>query len=221
MSTSKSPSSVADLPGHPLRPGVAVGSLIGLCVLVELVLVAADWGLIGTTRWRGLAYQNGAFWAGLLYDWRPNYATQPWVMFLSYAFLHAGFSHLAGNMLMLAFLGPFVQARAGWAGFLVIYFFSAIGGAAGFAVLGNSPQPVVGASGALFGLAGALLFHDWSKRRRGGRRLWPVARTTLFLVALNLGMWWMLDGVLAWQTHLAGFVTGWAVAAGLARLRRG
>ena len=203
-----------------MRPGIIVFGLIGLSCLVELTLIAADFGWIGSTRWRGLAYQNGAFWAGLLYDWRPNYAAQPWVMFLSYAFLHGGLGHLAGNMLTLAVLGPLVQARAGQGGFLAIYFLSAIGGAAGFALLSGSPQPVVGASGALFGLAGALLFRDWSDRRRAGRSLWPVGRMILFLAALNLGMWWMLDGVLAWETHLAGFVTGWLVAAVLSRARQ-
>jgi membrane associated rhomboid family serine protease len=187
--------------------------LIGLCCLVELVLAAADAGMIGTTRWRGLAYQNGAFWAGLLSDWRPNYAAQPYVMFLTHAFLHGGFGHLIGNMLTLAFLGPVVQGRAGMGGFLVIYAISVIGGAAGFAVLSSTPLPMVGASGALFGLAGALLYWDWSDRRRANQHFWPVLRMILLLVVLNVGMWLMLDGYLAWETHLAGFVAGWTAAA--------
>lgn len=220
MQTDNAPPPVSDPPGHRARPGGVVLALMGLSVVLELVLVAADFGWIGSTRWRGLVYQNGAFWAGLLYDWRPNYAAQPWAMFLSYAFLHDGLGHLAGNMLTLAVLGPLVQARAGQGVFLAIYFLSAIGGAAGFALLSGSPQPVVGASGALFGLAGALLFRDWSGRRGAGRSPWPVACMILFLIALNVGMWWMLDGVLAWETHLAGFVTGWLVAAALSWGRR-
>lgn len=206
---------VSEPPRHTARVGLVLLALIGLCCLVELVLVSADFGLIGTTRWRGLAYQNGAFWAGLLSDWRPNYGAQPYLMFLTYAFLHGGLGHLVGNMITLLILGPLVQARTGLAGFSVIYAFSAIGGAAGFALLSNAPMPMVGASGALFGLAGALLYWDWSDRRRTNRRLWPVMRMALFLVALNLGMWVMLDGVLAWETHLAGFVSGWLVAAGV------
>ena len=43
-----------------------LSTLIGLTSLVELTLLAADYGLVGTTRWRALAYQYGAFWAGLL-----------------------------------------------------------------------------------------------------------------------------------------------------------
>ena len=32
------------------------------------------------------------------------------------------------------------------------------------------------------------------------------------LVALNAVMWWSLNGQLAWQTHLGGFITGWITA---------
>ena len=220
MQSDPSPFSVSKPPRVRMRAGAVVWMLIGLCSLVELVLFAADQGLIGTARWRSLAYQNGAFWGGLLYDWRPNYAAQPWTMFLTYAFLHGGLGHLAGNMLTLFALGSYVSERAGQGGFLAIFFLSAIGGGAGFALLAQSPQPMVGASGALFGLAGALLFWDWSDRRRAGRSFWPVARTALFLVVLNLVMWWMLEGLLAWQTHLAGFVAGWVTAAGLAWKRQ-
>ncbi|MDQ2089653.1 rhomboid family intramembrane serine protease [Marimonas arenosa] len=207
----RSSSSVCTYLGH-LRSWTVLLLLAGLCCVVELVLMSADLGFIGSTRWRGLAYQNGAFWAGLLDDWRPNYVAQPWLMFLSYSFLHGGLSHLAGNMLILVFLGPAVQARVGQWKLLAIYVLSAIGGAAGFALLGNNPQPVVGASGALFGLAGALVFWEFADHRREGRGLWPVASIVLVLIAMNVIFWVLLEGVLAWQTHLAGFVSGWLAA---------
>jgi len=58
-----------------------------ICCAIEAVLQAADLGVIGSTRWRQLAWQYGAFWAGLLHDWQPNYAAQPIAMFLSYSVL--------------------------------------------------------------------------------------------------------------------------------------
>lgn len=195
-----------------MRPGAIVWMLIGACCLVELTLTLADFGVIGSVRWRSLAYQNGAFWAGLLHNWRPNYALQPYTMFLSYAFLHGGISHLAGNMVLLFLLGPLVRERMGRGAFVAIYAASVVGGGAGYAFLGNSVQPVVGASGALFGLVGALVYRDWADRRQQARALWPVMRTIGLLVAANFATWWMLDQVLAWETHLAGFVTGWLVA---------
>ncbi|MEO0566840.1 MAG: rhomboid family intramembrane serine protease, partial [Pseudomonadota bacterium] len=187
--------------------------LIALNILIELTLVAADHGLIGSTRWRALAYQNGAFWAGLLHNWRPNYAAQPWVMFLSYSFLHGGLLHLIGNMLVLWGLGRVVMLRLGTGRFLVLYFVSAIGGALCFGLLSNSPQPMVGASGALFGLLGAWQAWRYVLRRRRGQSLWPVWQAVLGLVLLNVVMWVALKGLVAWETHLGGFIAGWICAA--------
>ena len=201
-------SSIAEWLRHQFHQNLVMLVLLGLCCTIELVLIAADHGVVGTPRWRGLAYQNGAFWSGLLYDWRPNYPAQPWTMFFTYAFLHGGLSHLAGNMLILCLIGPAVAARVGQLRLLVIYVFSAIGGAVGFALLGNSTQPVVGASGALFGLAGALLFWEYADRKQEGARVWPLAGIVLALVLMNLGFWVLLHRVLAWEAHLAGFIAG-------------
>lgn len=204
-----------------VRPPALLLGLIALTLLPELVLSAADWGLIGSPRWRPLAYQNGAFWAGLLRNWHPNYAAQPAVMFLSYAFLHGGLLHLAGNMLALLGFGTAVIERTGNGGFLAIYLLSALGGGLGFGLISTSAQPMVGASGALFGLAGAMVCWDWQERRAARRPLWPVLRAVLGYMALNLALWAALAGQLAWEAHLGGFIAGWASAALLERLRGG
>lgn len=215
-------------PSHPktarsgLRASFVLLVLIGLCCGVELILSAADYGFLGTPRWRGLAYQNGAFWAGLLYNWRPNYVVQPELMFITYSFLHSGLGHLAGNMLTLFFLGQIAQERVGQRWLAVLYALSAIGGAAAFAILASSPQqPMVGASGGLFGLAAAWQYWEWSDRRRAGQDTWPVWRTVVGLVVLNVVLWVWMDGLLAWETHLGGFVAGWAGAVGVKRLGKG
>lgn len=192
-------------------------AIMGLCCGIEMVLIAADFRLIGSPLWRGLAYQNGAFWAGLLHNWRPNYPAQPGLMFLTYAFLHAGFWHLAGNMVTLFFLGDIVLRRVGPRGFAWIYAVSALGGGIVFGLLTRSPSPMVGASGALFGLAGAWQYWQWRDLGDGGRPRWPVLWAVLGLIALNLLLWLFNDGMLAWETHLGGFVAGWAGAAGLRR----
>lgn len=214
-------SSISDPPQTGGRLGPAVLGLIGLCCLVELVLIGADLGFVGSPRWRGLAYQNGAFWAGLLRNWRPNYSLQPYLMFVTYAFLHGGLWHLLGNMLALFALGDIVRRRVGQGGFLAIYVVSALGGGAGFGLLTSSPSPMVGASGALFGLVAAWKYWEWVDRRREGHSLWPVWRSILWLVALNVALWIALDGLLAWETHLGGFIAGWCSAAFLSRCGRG
>lgn len=174
---------------------------------------AADLGLLGHPLWRGLAYQNGAFWAGLLYNWRPNYPGQPVTMFLSYAFLHGGIWHLTGNMLCLFVLGRRLMDRLPPRSFFLLYLVSAVGGGLGFGLLSQSPAPMVGASGALFGLAGALIWLEAAERRRFGTPIWPVFGVILGLVVLNAMMWLALAGVLAWETHLGGFVAGAAFCA--------
>jgi membrane associated rhomboid family serine protease len=70
----------------------------------------------------------------------------------------------------------------------------------------------VGASGALFGLAGGLLAWAYVDLYTFEERLWPVARAALLLAGLNLILWWAMDGQLAWETHLGGFIAGWVTA---------
>lgn len=187
------------------------------CVLAELVLQAADLGLIGSPLWRSLAYQYGAFWPGLLHGWRPNYAAQPLTMFLTYAFLHGGFWHLAGNMAALMALGRIAAGHVGQKGLMLIYVASALGGAAAFGAMASGPQPMVGASGALFGLAGAWQYWDLEFPGHPGGRGWRLTRGVGFVVVLNAVLWVVLEGALAWQTHLGGFLAGWIVAVLLAR----
>ena len=148
----------------------------------------------------------------MLRDWGPNYAGQPYLMFLTYGFLHGGLLHLLVNMITLYSLGRGVVERVGLLRFLALYFASMIGGAAGFGLLADTLSPMVGASGALFGLAGGLMAWNYVDRFLYRLELWPVARVALLLIAINVVMWWALDGQLAWQTHLGGFVAGWIMA---------
>jgi len=185
-------------------------AILAICVAIEAVLQGADLDLWGSPRWRGLAYQNGGFWRGLLDNWRPNYAGQPVLMFATYGFLHGGAMHLLVNMITLASLGRLVIERVGQWRFAAIYALSLLGGAAGFAALSNAVQPMVGASGALFGLAGVLTGWEYTARRLAREGMGPVLRVVGLLILLNVVMYWAMDGRLAWETHLGGFLAGWA-----------
>lgn len=206
---------MSDKPACPGTARVLISALIIVNVGIELVLLAADYGVLGGKQWRQIAYQNGAFWAGLLHNWRPNYAAQPYTMFLSYAFLHGGPLHMLGNMLTLWLLARTILIRVGLFGFVLIYILAIVGGGAGFGVLARSASPMVGASGALFGLVGAILFWRWSDDRTSGNGHWPTFKTIAGLAILNLILWLAMNRVLAWETHLGGFIAGWAVAAAL------
>ena len=198
-------------PGKRLRISKQVIGLIVVCVLVEAALSLSDLGVL-PGRWRAVAYAWGGFWPGLLQDWQPNFPGQPVAMFLTYGFLHGGPVHLIVNMVTLWSLGAAVEARVGARGFGALYAASIVGGAIGFALIAETFRPMVGASGALFGLAGGLLAWNYVDRFTLREGLWPVGRVVLFLLAMNVAMWWALDGQLAWETHLGGFIVGWIVA---------
>lgn len=203
---SASATPVADRLFRPSQGGLppVIWALLALSILPELVLMGADLGLWGPRNLRGLVLQYGAFWAGLLDNWPPNYPGQPVLMFLSYGFLHSGIWHMGLNMLTLVSLGRPLSAQLGQRKFLLLYIGSAIGGALAFAMFGPLAAPMVGASGALFGLAGALILDLWWETRQWRTLLLPTAG----LIALNLIMYVAMNGLLAWQTHLGGFLAG-------------
>lgn len=186
--------------------------IASICVSVEAVLLLGDLGVFDEPRLRLLAYEYGGFWPGLLQDWRPNYVGQPQLMFFTYGFLHSGIVHLAVNMVTLVSLGAAVAERVGSLRFAAIYAISILGGAAGFALLSTGLRPMVGASGALFGLAGAVTAWEYLDRRDLGETLTPVLRILAILFILNVVLWWAMNGLLAWQTHLGGFLAGAAAA---------
>lgn len=181
--------------------------IIVICVGLEL------WLILAGTSIRIKAYDYAGFWPGLLgRGWPPNYELQPYVMFVTYGFLHGGLAHLIFNMIALWQLGRLVIERVGLWGFGLLYGITVFGGALGFGLLANTLRPMVGASGALFGLLGGLMAWSYVDRYFQKRRLWPIARGVLMLVLLNLVMWWLMNGQLAWETHLGGFVVGWIAA---------
>jgi len=183
--------------------------LICICITIECVLQLADWNILDTPRLRQSAYEYGGFWPGLLGNWLPNFRGQPTTMFFTYGFLHGGIGHLLINMVTLWSLGMAVMSRVGNWRFTGLYCASLLGGAVGYALLSPGLQPMVGASGALFGLAGGLLAWSYVDRFTYGQGLWPIAQAMVALIALNLVLWWAMDGNLAWETHLGGFIAGW------------
>jgi membrane associated rhomboid family serine protease len=186
--------------------------LMVLCIAIELALSGADRGLWGAGSLRQRTYEYAGFWPGLLQNWQPNYAGQSYLMFLTYSLLHGGLAHLLVNMFSLWSMGRAVLARVGVWGFCLLYLGSVLGGALGFGLLSESLIPMVGASGALFGLAGGVLAWNYVDRFALQDTLWPIAQAAIILIILNIVLWYAMDGLLAWETHLGGFVAGWIMA---------
>jgi membrane associated rhomboid family serine protease len=141
--------------------------------------------------------------------------TQPW-RFLTSAFAHSPgqLLHILFNMYALWVLGQYLEPMLGRLRFASLYLISAIGGSVGYLWL-TSPQfdaatgsffwpPVVGASGAVFGLFGALLVLN--------RHLGRSSRPIIWVLVINAVLGFALPGI-AWQAHLGGLLTGIALAA--------
>ena len=185
---------------------------------IELVLSLSQTGILGSVNLRWPALAIGAFWQPVFTgEVLPAYPGQPVLMFITYAFLHGGFMHLALNGVILLSLGKVVALRVGAAGTLLVLFLSAVAGAACFGLLSSSAAPMIGASGAAFGLIGHWQAEDYRMRRQTGLAVQPVVMAILALVIANVVLFAFLSGGLAWQAHLGGWIAGWLSGHGFAR----
>jgi membrane associated rhomboid family serine protease len=126
------------------------------------------------------------------------------------AFLHGGIFHIALNMLSLYWLGRFIEDVLRPTRMLLIYVVALI--AAGVSVVLFSPPyaSTLGASGAIFGLFGALFAIGFKLGERG----MELVRANIGILVLNL-LWSFTFPGISWQAHLggliAGFITTWLV----------
>lgn len=131
-------------------------------------------------------------------------ALEPW-RFLTSAFAHAtNVTHILFNMMALWLLGPGIEHFVGRARFLALYLISAIGGGVVFVLMTpNTIQgwntAVVGASGAIFGLFGAIAVTQ--------RLIGQDTRSVWVLILVNTAIGFLVPGI-AWQAHLGGFLCG-------------
>lgn len=136
----------------------------------------------------------------------------PWTPF-TYMFLHAGFWHLAFNMLGLYFFGPRLEARLGSRDFILLYLLSGIAGAAlSFAfVFVTGPAMIVGASGAVFGVLLGFA-HFWPHERIYLWFVLPIPARVMVIGFAILSIYSGLAGAgggIAHFAHLGGFAGAW------------
>jgi membrane associated rhomboid family serine protease len=134
--------------------------------------------------------------------------------FLTAAFLHSTgfFGHILFNMWALYVTGQFLEPVLGRARFTSLCVLSAIGGSVAVLLLASPGQAVVGASGMVFGLFGAMVP---VLRRLGGN-----AAQIIGLIAVNGVIGFLVPGI-SWQGHLGGLVVGLALGYGFAHAPRG
>jgi len=136
---------------------------------------------------------------------------EPWRM-ITAGFVHSpdNFWHILLNIYSIYIFGRVIEPMLGPVRFLVLYLVSIFGGSAMVLWLSEPVVPVVGASGAFFGLMGAYLIML--------RAIGDNSGLLVGLIAVNLAFGFLVPGI-SWQGHLGGLLAGMAVTAVYARTR--
>ena len=174
---------------------VVTQALIAINVIVFIAETATGSPLGGISSGAfGTLYVKGALYGTNISDLHQYYRL------LTYGFLHDGILHIAFNMWFLFILGPMLETAIGRVNFVVVYFVSLLAGAFGALVL-TPTDPTVGASGALFGILGALMVVAYYR----GISIWQsgLALTLIINIVFSLTLAGISIG-----GHLGGFVGG-------------
>ena len=146
---------------------------------------------------------------GMLVFYLPLTYTQPWRL-VTVTLVHQGIWHVALNMLALWALGRSLEPLLGRWRFLALYLLSALGGSVLTALL--APTAVVaGASGAVWGLLGAMFVI--------GRHLGANVTAIAVILGLNLVITFLPGSNIAWQAHIGGGLVGALIGFIFARTR--
>jgi membrane associated rhomboid family serine protease len=183
---------------RPVRraPGIALGTnqapvtyaLIGINLLIYL---------IGASQGAGLSNPGGSLYSKLWLD-APQLHSGGWYRLVTTMFLHASVLHIAFNMFALWAIGRPVEQYLGTVRYIGLYFVSGLAGSAGALV--QTPGVTVGASGAIFGILGAMLIIEWQITGR-------LAGTAMTLIVINLVFSFAVPGI-SWGGHVGGLIGG-------------
>ena len=176
-----------------------------------IFLVAVNVIVFFALSFQGMT-EDGAFMLehGAMYVPRVIESGEFYRLFTS-MFMHFGFPHLVNNMLMLVVMGMMLEKELGKIKYLLLYLISGLGGnllSAMWDILANDYAVSAGASGAIFGVIGALLYIAIRNRGRIGN---VSGRGLLFMIALSLYYGFTSGGVdnLA---HIGGLLSGFILS---------
>jgi membrane associated rhomboid family serine protease len=181
------------------RVNAVTMALIAINVGVFLAELVAGGTINGTGNW---IYEHGALFASGIFH--PGQAPMglahgEWWRLITAAFLHYGPFHLAINMYSLFFAGTVLEQVIGRWRFLLLYLGSGIAGSAG-AILITPNGVTVGASGAIFGILGALFVLE----RRGAL---STGGQIAGLIVLNLIFTFAVSNISV-GGHIGGLIGG-------------
>jgi membrane associated rhomboid family serine protease len=182
---------------RPGDPSLTSKVIIGLNVLVWVLVLVT--GASSSRLVDHLALRPASVFRGVDYPQLHSVVGGEVWQLVTSMFTHVSAPHIGFNMLALWVLGPQLEAMVGRARFLAIYLVSGLAGSAAVMWLSPSYQATLGASGAIFGLMGALLVV--TVKARGD------VRAMATWIGINLVFTFVFPGI-SWQGHLGGFAGG-------------
>ena len=168
---------------------IPIGAILIILINIAVFIPTGD-----STPWKKVLAQH----APEIYD------GQVWRM-ITAMFLHDNFGHIFGNMLCLFIFAQLTEYLVGTPKFFAAYFFSGIAG--GILSLLTTPRDIycLGASGAVFGIAGYLIGLTFHKKEY---IFYTVSRLIIPFAALELTTNLIAPGNVSVSAHLGGFVGG-------------
>ncbi|MCR5666668.1 MAG: rhomboid family intramembrane serine protease [Eubacterium sp.] len=182
------------------RLGYCNLALIAVNVIVFFIL---SW--MGDTEDAYFMLEHGAMHPTLVIDGGE------WYRLFTCMFLHFGFEHLLNNMIILACIGNYLERTMGHAKYVILYFIAGIIGNIGslyVSVLSQELAVSAGASGAIFGVIGGLL---WVVIRHKGHLENLSTKGLLIMIILSLYFGFTSSGVDN-TAHVAGLIGGFVCA---------
>ncbi|MGY9047503.1 MAG: rhomboid family intramembrane serine protease, partial [Rhodobacterales bacterium] len=176
-------------PVNPLPPVV-----VALFLVITGAEVAFDLGARGilggpgAVGWRLEAIQRYAF-SGEILNWMLSsgqFPAEHLIRFVTYPFIHAGFTHAMIGGVMLLALGKMVGEVMGNIATLAIFVASSIGGALAYGLILNSPVPLIGAFPPVYGLIGAFTYLLWVRLGQMGAQQIRAFSLIAMLLGLQL-----------------------------------
>jgi len=168
---------------------IVTWTIIGANILVYLITVAQGFGINSPG---GKLFNNWDLYG-------PAVAAGDWWRLITAAFLHANIAHIALNLLAVGWLGTPVERYVGHLRYLGIYIVSGLAGSAGALVVTPNAH-TVGASGAVFGILGALLIIEYQQTGR-------VTGQAFSLIMINLVFSFTFSGISV-GGHIGGLIGG-------------
>jgi membrane associated rhomboid family serine protease len=177
-----------------------------------MVLIAINVGIyiITAAQGGGINLPGGALFS----QWALQGASVEngdWWRLVGAMFLHGSIFHLLFNMLALYWLGTIIEQALGTPRFLLVYFVSGLAGSAGALWFSSAFEVTVGASGAIFGLIGALLILEYLSTG-------SLMGQAMVLILVNLALTFAVPGI-SIGGHIGGLAGGIAATYALMRFR--